>query len=568
MSSSHQKIDQQVELSPTIIKFGSAIRASHGVGISITDSHSTVEPGGVFVAVRGAKFNGEDFIPQAIEKGAKFVIVSRDYLLFSQSVDSGYRVIPPGIDINFTNYMEEEGAIIATQNPRLALSYLAFCLHPDQPENIVAVTGTNGKTSTCYFFAQISAFCGFDSAVIGTLGLVRFKGKSNQTLFDQSISVVPIEALAGGVLTTPNPILLHTQLQELAHDGITHIAIEASSHGLDQYRLDFVKLTGAGFTNLSQDHLDYHQNMSEYYNAKKALFSRLQPKSAVLNGEIAEYEDLSLCAATCGFRILSYGKAYRDDDLKILSHSNDSLVISIFNKTYRATCVLGANFQIDNLMCAIGLAISTGMEITDIIASIPHLQSPPGRMDRFEFPMIADQGSVDQFKDQHSITPNSSGIAEIYIDYAHTPDGLKLVLEQLQSGCLGRLLVVFGCGGNRDAGKRAIMGAIAYRCADITIVTDDNPRHEDPAMIRQDILSGCDIAGCSIEEQVHVDLHTAPLLMEIAGRDLAIHYAIGMLRVGDRLLIAGKGHETFQIVGDSKIPHSDRACVESIMMKS
>ncbi|CAN0543359.1 unnamed protein product, partial [Laminaria digitata] len=363
-----------------------------------------------------------------------------------------------------------------------------------------AVTATNGKTSVAPFTRQIWTLLGNQAVSLGTLGLQLPDG-----------SVKPS-------LTTPDPVTLHADLADLARAGIDHAVLEASSHGLDQRRLDGVKLRAAGFTNLSRDHLDYHGTIEAYREAKTRLFGALLPADgiAVLNADIPEMTSL---ADAFGGKIISYGRRGTDLQLRTAkpSHSGTRIKLNAFGQETEIDLPLAGDFQVYNVLCAAGLAIACGSDTHSVIGCLDKLSGVPGR--------LAMAGTVNG--------------GSVYIDYAHTPDALENVLKAMRPHTTGRLIAVMGCGGDRDRGKRPMMGRIATDLADIAIVTDDNPRSEEPLAIRREILAA------------------APGARDIGDRETAIREAVSMLSAGDVLVIAGKGHETGQIVGTETRPFDD-----------
>jgi UDP-N-acetylmuramoyl-L-alanyl-D-glutamate--2,6-diaminopimelate ligase len=371
---------------------------------------------------------------------------------------------------------------------------------------VAAVTGTNGKTSTVTFLRQLWTQLHHQAASLGTLGLI---GPGH---------------VGGESLTTPDPVALHAMLAGLAQEGVTHLAMEASSHGLDQFRLDGVKLSAGAFTNLTRDHLDYHPDMAAYFNAKARLFTDLLPVGAVavLNADIAEFDQLKAMAHRRRLHVIDFGR--KAVALKLVGSEPHGeglrLIIDIFCQRRHVLLPVAGDFQAMNALCALGLAVATGARTDHALDALEKLEPVPGRM------QLA------------AVTPAG---AAIYVDYAHTPDALETALLNLRPHAKKRLAVVFGCGGDRDPGKRPLMGEIAARLADQAIVTDDNPRTEDASAIRQAILAAC------------------PKGQEIPGRGKAIAQAVSGLQDGDVLLIAGKGHEDYQIVGDEKHPFSDVA---------
>ncbi len=447
-----------------------------------------VREGFLFAALTGEHDDGRRFITDAINKGAKALLVA------------------PGTEV------PEGISVIAHPEPRNILAQLAARFYPIQPATMAAVTGTSGKTSTVQFLRQIWQRLGHKSASIGTLGIIADG-------FEKS-----------GSLTTPDSITLHQDLQMLAKDKhITHVAMEASSHGLDQLRLDAVKLKLAAFTNFSRDHLDYHKTMEEYLAAKLRLFSDLLPASgvAVLNKDIAEFEMLAATVKKHGSKLLTYGM--KDADVTLLAQKpvtgGQELTYSIMGKNWQSFIPLAGTFQAANVTCAAALALASGEDTAKIMDTLPKLEGVRGRLEYIG----AHQGGA------------------VYVDYAHKPDALENILQALRAHTSKRLIVLFGCGGNRDAGKRPLMGEIACKRADEVIVTDDNPRHEDPALIRKAVMSGCKSAK------------------EIGDRAEAIAYALSMINEGDVLVIAGKGHEQGQIIGDDVRPFDDASVVRRFM---
>ena len=406
--------------------------------------------------------------------------------------------------------------VVASDNPRRALAKLAARFYGRQPRCIAAVTGTNGKTSVAAFTRQIWARLGLRAASLGTLGLIAPDRPPEPSL------------------TTPDPVALHAQLAALAADGVDHLAMEASSHGLDQYRLDGVALTAAGFTNLTRDHLDYHKTMEAYFAAKVRLFQRVLPRQgcAVLNADSGAYPFLEAVCRRRDQRVISFGTGAADLALRDRrpSATGQHLTLSVFGATELLHLPLAGAFQALNALCALGLVIGSGAEPRSALAHLERLDGVRGRLE------LA------------ATTPNG---APVYVDYAHTPDALETVLEALRPHADGRLIVVFGCGGDRDPGKRPLMGEIAARLGDHVIVTDDNPRSEDPATIRQAVLAGCARAAGDAE------------VAEIGERADAIAEAVAQLRRGDVLLVAGKGHEQGQIVGDVVRPFDDVTVVRA-----
>jgi UDP-N-acetylmuramoyl-L-alanyl-D-glutamate--2,6-diaminopimelate ligase len=395
--------------------------------------------------------------------------------------------------------------VIKVADPRRAYALAAAAFWGRQPRTCVAVTGTNGKTSVAGFCRQIFAAAGRRSASMGTLG----------------VRAGDLQLEPPG-LTTPDAGDVARILAELASGGVTHLALEASSHGLDQRRLDGVKIAAAAFLNLTQDHLDYHGTMGAYRAAKLRLFEALLPRggTAVLNADSDSYPAFAAVAVTHGHSILSVGEA--GQGLRLLERRADPagqrLVIRAFGRRREVRLPLAGAFQAANALAAAGLCIAAGETTDEVLAALEHLEGAAGRLQR--------------------VGRGPRG-GEAYVDFAHTPDGLTTVLGALRPHATGRLIVVFGAGGDRDRGKRPLMGAAAAAGADLAIVTDDNSRSEDPAEIRSQILAG------------------APGLVEAPGRREAIRAAARMLGEGDILVVAGKGHEQGLIVGDRVLPFDD-----------
>jgi len=440
-----------------------------------------VRPGFLFVAIAGTKADGASFIADAIAKGAVAVLVG------AQTDVGDVATVP----------------VLRAEEPRRALALMAARFFVAQPETIVAVTGTSGKTSVADFTRQIFASLGHASASLGTIGLVKPDGN------------------VYGALTTPDPVSLHETLAELAAAGVTHVALEASSHGLDQHRLDGVRLKAAAYTNLGRDHLDYHPTMEMYLAAKLRLFSELLPPeaTAVVNADGDEAEKVIAVAAESGRRVLTVGRAGTDLKLERLVREGFAQRMSVGHegRVFDVRLPLLGEYQASNALVAAGLAIAVGESAGRVL---PGLQSLKGVSGRLEIVGEADGGLA-------------------VIDYAHKPEALAAVLCALRPFATGKLICVMGCGGDRDKGKRPLMGAIAVDKADVVIVTDDNPRTEAPQAIRAEILAG------------------AVGAREIGDRAEAIREGVGMLGKGDVLVVAGKGHETGQIVGDKVLPFSD-----------
>ena len=450
-----------------------------------------VKPGDLFFALAGSRTDGARFIDAAVAAGAVAV--------------AGDRPPQAALPVPF----------VVTPNPRLALALAAARFYPDQPETIAAVTGTSGKTSVVAFTRQIWQSLGRVSASIGTIGLVSPK----RTVY--------------GSLTTPDPIALHRQLDEIAREGVTHLAFEASSHGLDQYRLDGVRISAGGFTNLSRDHMDYHPDVAHYFAAKMRLFRDLVlPEGAAVISADHDYSAQVIDAArTSGLRLVTVGANGdgKGGGIRLVDAAIDGfaqrLMLQHRGRTFSIALPLVGGFQIENALVAAGLAIATGSEASAVFAALATLEGAKGRLERV----------------------GARNGAPIFVDYAHKPDALAKALQALRPYAKRKLVVVFGAGGDRDAGKRPLMGAIASENADRVIITDDNPRSEKPEAIRSAILSAA--KGAS----------------EIGDRADAIRAAIDGLEEGDVLLIAGKGHETGQIIGDRAQPFSDHDAVKAAL---
>ncbi len=445
-----------------------------------------IQPGFLFAALKGVAADGVRFAPEAVRLGAVAMLCAADSSLEAD----------PGIPV------------LRAEDPRVALAHFAARFYPRQPEQLVAVTGTAGKTSVAVFVRQIFAAAGLSAASIGTIGIVSPAGAEY------------------GSLTTPDPVALHAALDRLAREGVSHAALEASSHGLDQRRLDGVRLVAAGFTNLGRDHMDYHPSVEDYFAAKMRLFAEILPEgaTAVIDADGPYAARVATIAADRGQRILTTGAA--GEAIRLVSARADglhqALELEVFGERMTVDLPLAGGFQASNALVAAGLAIGAGIAPALAIAALGGLEGAPGRLEKV------------------GVTPSGGAV---FVDYAHKPDALDQALAALRPMTRGRLVVVFGAGGDRDAGKRPLMGEVATRRADIVIVTDDNPRSEEPAAIRAAILAA------------------APGAIEIGDRGRAIAEAVAMLRAGDVLCVAGKGHETGQIVKGVVHPFSDHEAV-------
>ena len=441
--------------------------------------HRKVAPGAVFGAFKGAVFNGEDFIPQAIDRGA-IAVVARP--------EASVERVP----------------LIADPNPRRRFADLAGKFFAPYPDTIVAVTGTNGKTSTVEMTRQIWRMSGHRSASIGTLGV---------TTSDDQVKTG---------LTTPDIVTFLSNMAGLKRMGMSHVAYEASSHGLDQHRAEGVPLAAAAFTNFSRDHLDYHETMDAYFEAKMRLFDELLPpgRPAVIWSDDPKSGDVIERARRRGHQLLTIGRG--GDFIRLVEQSpsplGQTLVLEQAGKPYRLALPLIGAYQASNVLTAAGLVLATGGDWAPTFSAMQRVAPVRGRLER----AVISRAGV-----------------PVYVDYAHTADALEAAIAALRPHVEGRLITVFGAGGDRDQGKRAQMGTVASRSSDVVIVTDDNPRSEDPAQIRKDVLAGA--AGAT----------------EIAGRREAIAEAIRIARAGDIILLAGKGHETGQIIGDKVLPFDD-----------
>ena len=445
----------------------------------ITADSRAVRPGFVFVAQKGEKVDGHQFIAQALTQGAVAVIAE------------SHAAAP------------DDARIVRVASTRRALALLAAAYYPRQPEHMVAVTGTDGKTSTADFYRQFWHLMGARSAAIGTLGITGGDGR----------------LLAEGTHTTPDSLALHQQLSTLPAE---YVCMEASSHGIHQSRLDGVRLEAAAFTYIGRDHLDYHKTEENYFLAKARLFDALLPegKTAVINQDDARYGELSERCKKRRHRLLGFGRNGSDlriESLELLPHGQRADLL-LLGRRYRVEVPLVGAFQTMNILAALGLVVGSGGDIDRAVSMIPKLSGVPGRLEK--------------------VAQLACG-AVVYIDYAHTEVALANILHTLRPHTQNRLHVVFGCGGDRDSGKRPEMGRLAAELADSVIVTDDNPRSEDPAFIRRQILAAS---------------HGAK---EVADRREAIYVALGELRAGDVLVIAGKGHEKTQTIASRVLPFDD-----------
>ncbi|HEY7810655.1 MAG TPA: UDP-N-acetylmuramoyl-L-alanyl-D-glutamate--2,6-diaminopimelate ligase [Allosphingosinicella sp.] len=441
--------------------------------------HRKVAPGTVFGAFRGSLHNGEDYIPAAVEAGAVAVVAR------------------PSVAV--------EGAVhVAGEEPRRDFAALAAKFFAPFPETVIAVTGTNGKTSNVELTRQLWRMAGHPAASIGTLGV---------TTADDQVTTG---------LTTPDIVTFLSNMAGLAREGISHAAFEASSHGLSQYRTEGLPVRAAAFTNFTRDHLDYHGTMEAYFEAKMRLFSEVvEPDgTAVVWMDDPKSEEVVRRCKARGLHLITVGT--NGETLRLIervpSQLGQQLVIEAEGHTHKVTLPLIGAYQAANALTALGLVLATGGELAPTLVHLARVQPVRGRLERA---VITRAG------------------APVYVDYAHTPDAIEAAVEALRPHATGRLIIVFGAGGDRDVGKRSEMGAVATRLADLVIVTDDNPRSEEPAAIRRDILAG------------------APGAREVAGRRDAIAAAVAEAGPHDIILLAGKGHEQGQIVGDQVLPFDD-----------
>ncbi|CAN5396858.1 UDP-N-acetylmuramoyl-L-alanyl-D-glutamate--2,6-diaminopimelate ligase [soil metagenome] len=443
----------------------------------VTADSRKVKPGFLFAALPGTKADGLAFVPSAVSAGAAAVIATAE---------------APGVDVPF----------VVTPDPRRAYALAAAAFWKDQPATVVAVTGTNGKTSVAAFCRQIFNAGGHRAASMGTLGV-----------YATGPDGFEAELTPPTGLTTPDAVDVTELMSKLVAQGVTHLALEASSHGVDQRRLDGARIMAAGFLNLTQDHLDYHHTMEAYRDAKLRLFTTLLPRggTAVLNADSDAYDAFAAAAVTHGQTIVSGGEA--GQGLKRVARAptpeGQRLTILAEGQSYEVNLPLVGGYQASNALVAAGLCIATGEPVAGVMKALETLEGAPGRL-------------------QLIGTGQKGGVA--YVDYAHTPDGLETVLKALRPHVEGKLIVVFGAGGDRDRTKRPLMGGIAAKYADVAIVTDDNPRSEDPAAIRAEVSAGT--TG----------------MQNIGDRRTAIRAGVAQLEVGDILVVAGKGHEQTQTI--------------------
>ncbi|MFC4215739.1 UDP-N-acetylmuramoyl-L-alanyl-D-glutamate--2,6-diaminopimelate ligase [Pseudophaeobacter arcticus] len=445
-----------------------------------------VAKGTLFAALPGSQIHGAKFIPAALEQGAVAILTDA----------AGARIAAKPLE-------ESHAALVIVEDPRQALAYAAALWFGAQPQTMVAVTGTNGKTSVATFVRQIWCALGYQAVNLGTTGI-------------EGAWSLPLAH------TTPEPITLHRALAKAAAAGVTHAAMEASSHGLDQCRLDGVQLAAAGFTNFTQDHLDYHETFEAYFAAKAGLFRRVLPEDgvAVINMNDPRGAEMRAVAAARGQEVISIGRGLGDISLtgQRFDDTGQDLRFSWHGRPFQVRLNLIGGFQAENVLLACGLVIAAGEDPAAVFDTLPQLTTVRGRM-------------------QHAATRDNG--AAVFVDYAHTPDAVATAIKALRPHVLGRLIAIIGAGGDRDAGKRPLMGQAAQDNADVVIVTDDNPRSEDPAVIRAAVKGG------------------APDALEVGDRAEAILRGVDMLGTGDVLLICGKGHESGQVVGSDVLPFDD-----------
>ncbi|MFK7838058.1 MAG: UDP-N-acetylmuramoyl-L-alanyl-D-glutamate--2,6-diaminopimelate ligase [Sulfitobacter sp.] len=445
-----------------------------------------VKDGYLFAAMPGSRVHGAEFVQYALRQGAVAVLTDAQ-----------------GAEIAAEEMAAAGTALVITDAPREALARASALWFGVQPETMIAVTGTNGKTSVSTFVRQIWIEMGLNAVNLGTTGV-------------EGAWTAPLAH------TTPEPITLHRALAEAARNGITHAAMEASSHGLDQRRLDGVTLRAAGFTNFTQDHLDYHETFDAYFDAKAGLFARVlsEEGTAVINIDDPRGVDMAAIAKARGCAVITVGRD--GGDLHLTAQRFDAtgqdLRFDWRGKSYQKRLELIGGFQADNVLLAAGLVIACGAEPQEVFDTLPHLTTVRGRM-------------------QLAATRDNGGA--VFVDYAHTPDAVQTALKAMRPHVMGRLVAIVGAGGDRDPTKRPLMGEAAAQNADVVFVTDDNPRSEDPAVIRAAVLQG------------------APEATEVGDRAEAILRGVDAIGPGDALLIAGKGHETGQTVGDDVLPFDD-----------
>lgn len=455
----------------------------------ITADSRNVQPGNLFAALPGTTADGWKFVDAALASGAVAVLAGLDH-----------------DNENLPVYCH------VAENPREELSKLAERFEGVKPNIVAAVTGTNGKTSVAHFTRQIWSQLHIKAASIGTLGLVTD------------------EAIVDLHYTTPDPVLLHQVLHRLKDHNIDHVVLEASSHGLDQRRVDAAGVSIAAFTNFTRDHMDYHEGAKNYLNAKLGLVSRVVKPGgvAILNADSDVFDDFAAAAKSRNVVVISYG--YKGTDIRLVearSHPQGQILdLVVHGHKVQLDLPLAGEFQAMNVLCALGIVIMAGDDVTAALSVLPKLANVPGRME---------------------LAGKLECGCGVYVDYAHTPDALETVLSAIRPHVEQRLIVVFGCGGDRDKGKRPLMGAVAEKLADVAIITDDNPRGEEPSSIRAEIKTAC------------------PNGLEMGDRRSAIARALQMAAAGDVVVIAGKGHESGQIIQGKVLPFDDRLVVRDLI---
>ncbi|MGH1329886.1 MAG: UDP-N-acetylmuramoyl-L-alanyl-D-glutamate--2,6-diaminopimelate ligase [Paracoccaceae bacterium] len=472
----------------TLAELGLTAQTGGNVEISglCVDSRE-VKPGALFAALPGTRIHGGTFIQYALRMGADAILTDRE-----------------GAQIAAMELAASKASLIIAQDPRQTLAYTAALWFGAQPDVMVAITGTNGKTSVANFTRQIWELLGIAAVNLGTTGV-------------EGAYAAPLNH------TTPEPITLHNMLAKIAGAGVTHAAMEASSHGLAQRRLDGVRLRAAAFTNFTQDHLDYHASFEEYFDAKAGLFERVLPEEGVAVINVDDPRGIDICAIA-EHRGIDMFRVGRNDlaDIRITNQRFDAtgqdLLFQCFGQSHQVRLNLIGGFQADNVLAAAALAIACGEEPARVFEVLHDLRGVPGRM---------------------QLAATRANGAAVFVDYAHTPDAVATALGALRPHVMGRIIAIIGAGGDRDKSKRPLMGAAAAANADVVIVTDDNPRSEDPAAIRAAVLGG------------------APEASEFGDRAEAILRGVDALGPGDALLICGKGHETGQVIGEDILPFND-----------
>ena len=455
----------------------------------VQDNSKKIKSGDLFIAIDGDKKNGEEFIGESIESGAIAVVTS------NKKIKNSNLKVP----------------IIFDTNPRKRLSKISKLFYPNSPEIICAVTGTNGKTSTVDYLYQIWIHLGLEAARIGTLGV---KSKTLNCITEN---------------TTPGPIELHKMLNKLSLLGVSHLALEVSSHAINQNRIDSIDLHSACFTNLSQDHLDYHKSLKNYSDVKFKLFDELLPSknASIVCINSDQGAKFSKKIKSLNRKVFDVGEGAEFINIvSVEEYSNGKKVEILFKKKiYIIFLKVNANFEVLNILCAAGLAIESGCNYNKVFSSLEFIKPVKGRLEKI----------------------STNDTSNIIIDYAHTPDALSHVLESIKKETSGKIVLVFGCGGDRDKSKRILMGRVAQKFCKEIIITNDNPRNEDPSNIANQIIKGCPKAIISLD------------------RFSAIKLGISKTRNQDTLLIAGKGHEELQVIGGQELPFSDHKVVEEIL---